>query len=232
MAILIIRLGLWLVRQPTDSKDYRKNSAPRKIVEKDFDKAIFGHSHKIGVRWRSRTSACRLVLHLFVARLARSFYCVQHVCMVLARLVNRMAARNKPFRGWGPRLKALREGLEISLQDVERYSRQFAQLVGNKSFVIPPSSLSDIEKQKALPNIYKLISLSAVYRVRFPELLLIFGADLDDITKFQKEFPLPQPALLSLDIYHPNHTVNFPVKYDPRIDLRQSTVLSYFVQSW
>ncbi len=166
------------------------------------------------------------------ARVARSFYCVQHVCMVLPRLVNRMSARNKPFRGWGPRLKALREGLKISLQDVERYSRQFAQLVGNKSFVIPPSSLSDIEKQKALPNIYKLISLSAVYRVRFPELLLNFGADLDDITKFQKKFPLPQPALLSLDIYHPNDTINFPVKCDPRIDLRQSTVLSYFVQSW
>src|SRR5260370_12162851 len=111
--------------------------------------------------------------------------------MVFARLVTRMSAKIKPFRGLGPLLKALREGLRISLQDVERYSRQFAQLVGNKSFVIPPSSLSDIEKQKALPNIYKLISLTAVYRVRFPELLLIFGSPLDNIPKLPKKYPFP-----------------------------------------
>src|SRR5882762_7386642 len=114
-------------------------------------------------------------------------------------------------RGGGPRLKALREGLKISLREVERHSRRFAQLGGNNSFVIPHSSLSAIERQEALPDIYKLITLSAIYRVHFSELLLIFGADLDYIVKFQ---------------------IKFPLNFDPGMDLRQSTVLSHFVQSW
>ena len=143
-----------------------------------------------------------------------------------------MPGGKNSVRGWGPRLKALREGLKISLREVERHSRRFAQLGGNNSFVIPHSSLSAIERQEALPNIYKLISLSAIYRVHFPELLLIFGADLDDIAKFQVKFPSTQPTLLSLDVYHPNRRINFPLQFNPGIDLRQSTVLSHFVQSW
>src|SRR6267143_1961592 len=122
-----------------------------------------------------------------------------------------MPGGTNSVRGWGPRLKALRESLKISLREVERHSRRFARLGGNNSFVIPHSSLSAIERQKALPNVYRLIALSAIYRVHFPDLLLIFGADLDDIAKFQ---------------------VKFPSKFDPGIDLRQSTVLSHFVQSW
>ncbi len=143
-----------------------------------------------------------------------------------------MSGLKNSVRGWGPRLKALRESLKISLREVERHSRRFARLGGNNSFVIPHSSLSAIERQKALPNVYKLIALSAIYRVHFPDLLLIFGADLDDIAKFQVKFPSTQPTLLSLDVYHPDRKINFPLKFDPGIDLRQSTVLSHFVQSW
>src|SRR5258708_16428024 len=108
-----------------------------------------------------------------------------------------MARGKNSVRGWGPRLKALREGLKISLREVERHSRRFARLGGNNSFVIPHSSLSAIERQKALPNIYKLISLSAIYRVHFPELLLIFGPALDDIATFQVHFPSTPPPFPS-----------------------------------
>jgi transcriptional regulator with XRE-family HTH domain len=138
-----------------------------------------------------------------------------------------------PIRERGERLRSLRRALNITVRDVEKYSRRIADLTGKKDCIVSRTSLSAAEKSgKLSPNINWLISLTIIYRVNLSELLLISGLDPDEITKLQKQIQLPRTSLISPALYDVNRTIRFPLKFDPHIDLRESVVLSHFVQTW
>jgi hypothetical protein len=64
----------------------------------------------------------------------------------------------------GHRLRALREELGLTIRDVETSSARIAAKHRNNGFLIPLSRLSEIETKGVLPSIYRLYSLSVIYR--------------------------------------------------------------------
>ena len=133
----------------------------------------------------------------------------------------------------GRRLKALRKAQGITLRQVETYSRQIAHFNGDKSFIIPHSSLDSIEKSGSpTPDIHRLISLCVIYRIKFAQLLLIFDVNLDDIVTLTLQLQLPHSNLVPFEIFDATRQVQLPVKSPLEADLRQTSILNHLVETW
>ena len=75
----------------------------------------------------------------------------------------------------GPRLRARRLSLELTLRDVHRASVKLARELRNPAFVIPPSRSHDIETKMITPSIHRLYTLARVYKCSLDELLSLYG---------------------------------------------------------
>ena len=99
----------------------------------------------------------------------------------------------------GPeQLKDLRNRLGITIRQVEDHSRRIAEAEENEEFFISNAWLTQIENKQSVPSIYKLYSLSTIYRIKFTDLLAIFGIDLEKISHYQTLLPLPGTHLTQL----------------------------------
>ncbi len=130
----------------------------------------------------------------------------------------------------GKSLRALREKLGLTMRDVEHSSALIAQRYDNEEFSIPPSRLSDIETKGILPSIYRLYTLSVIYRHDIRELMAWYGVDLNNM-----------PADLGLVSPPKSHlsnalagmaSVQVPVRMDPAFDERRTTNLGRMVEKW
>jgi hypothetical protein len=74
----------------------------------------------------------------------------------------------------GKRLKTARKGCNLRYQDVVAKTKRIAKTLGPE-FAIPMSRLADFEDGRAIPTIYKLSSLCAVYRLEMPQVLKWYG---------------------------------------------------------
>lgn len=75
----------------------------------------------------------------------------------------------------GRHLRTRRLGLGLTLRDVHMASLGVARQLRKPGFVLPPSRLHDIETKKITPSVYRLYTLSRVYRCRLNELLSWYG---------------------------------------------------------
>jgi transcriptional regulator with XRE-family HTH domain len=133
----------------------------------------------------------------------------------------------------GERLKAYRRALGVTLRDVQEYSRHIAKATGEPAFSLSHSYLTSLENGgMGVPSLHKLFTLSVVYRIRFVDLLLSFGLDLENISKFETEIKLPRTHVIWHDIYHPERPIEFPIKLDPGFKLEQTDLLSRVVETW
>ena len=83
----------------------------------------------------------------------------------------------------GERLKELRNRLGITIREVEEYSRKIAESEGNEEFYISNAWITQIENTESTPSVYKLYSICVIYRMKFTDLLMLYGIDLEKITK-------------------------------------------------
>ena len=132
----------------------------------------------------------------------------------------------------GDQLRTLRSRLGITTRDVENLSQKIAEQEGNPEFQISNAWLTQLENSDSVPSIFKLYSLSAIYRVRFTDLMLLFGLDLQRIAHHQLASPLPHTHLTNLEVYDPEKTVSFPVRFDRSFDLDNTNLLSRMVEIW
>ncbi|OLE11195.1 MAG: hypothetical protein AUG89_10280 [Acidobacteria bacterium 13_1_20CM_4_56_7] len=116
------------------------------------------------------------------------------------------------------------------MRDVENSSARIADRYRNEEFSIPPSRLSDIETKGILPSIYRLYTLSVIYRRDVRELMSWYGVDLNNM-----------PADLGLVSPPKSHvsealsglqSVQVPVRMDPGFDERRTTNLGRMVEQW
>ena len=73
----------------------------------------------------------------------------------------------RPNPGAGQKLKALRVRLGLSTRDVQRESAQIAAEKRNQEYYLSHGWLTDIERGKFTPSIFKLYSMSAIYHLDF-----------------------------------------------------------------
>src|SRR5689334_16341175 len=80
----------------------------------------------------------------------------------------------------GQQLRMLREQLGLTMRDVEVATARIAGKHGNEDYTISLSRLSDIETKGIVPSIYRLYSLSVIYRRDIREILSWYGVDVND----------------------------------------------------
>ena len=133
----------------------------------------------------------------------------------------------------GPRLKAYRIALGITVRDVEAYSQHIAEVTQNPAFAVSHSYLSSLERgRKGVPSLHKLFTLTVVYRISFVDLLLSYGLDLDNIGRFENDVRLPRTHVVWHDRYTPDRSVAFPVRFDPCFRVEDTALLSRMVSIW
>ena len=132
----------------------------------------------------------------------------------------------------GDRLRQLRQRLGISTRGVDEYSSKIAELLGNEDYHISYARLTQIETSDSTPGIYKLFSLSVALRIQFADLLKLYGLDLDEINRVQTLLPLADTHVTNIEIHNQDQRIAFPIKFEPGLDTKKTTLLSYVIQSW
>ncbi len=129
-------------------------------------------------------------------------------------------------------LRKVRIRLGITIREVEEMSLTIARTEGNRQFYISNAWLSKIECGQSTPSIYKLLSLSAIYRVKFADLLLVYGVDPDKIGKYQLTVPLQKTHLTTLELYHKGRVSKFPVCLDKTFKPDKTNLLPRLAEIW
>ena len=112
------------------------------------------------------------------------------------------------------KLKDVRARLGITTRDVSELSQKIADHEGNSEFHISNAWLTQIENSDSVPSIFKLYSLSAIYRIKFTDMLSLFGVELDHLHQHQLSSPLMNTHLTTLEVADEEKTVSFPVRFD------------------
>ena len=129
-------------------------------------------------------------------------------------------------------LKEVRNRLGITIREVEDYSRRIAEAEENEEFLVSNAWITQIENREVTPSIYKLYSLSVIYRIKFTDLLQFYGIDVEKIIKYQSLTPLANTHLTNLEVYDKDRAVMFPVRFDPGFRVEKTGLLSRMVEVW
>jgi transcriptional regulator with XRE-family HTH domain len=157
----------------------------------------------------------------------------------LARFTRDLAYSSNVGRRWevfslqpSQKLKDVRARLGITTRDVSELSQKIADHEGNSEFHISNAWLTQIENSDSVPSIFKLYSLSAIYRIKFTDMLSLFGVELDHLHQHQLSSPLMNTHLTTLEVADEEKTVSFPVRFDRGFDIDNTNLLSRMVEVW
>lgn len=130
----------------------------------------------------------------------------------------------------GARLRALREELGLTLRDVEAASQRIAARHENEEFVLAISRISEIETKGAVPSIYRLHALAAIYHRDLRELLSWYGVDVNETAP---DMTFVQPARTHrVQTLAGITAVEIPTRLDPGFDLRRTNNLGRMIEQW
>jgi transcriptional regulator with XRE-family HTH domain len=130
----------------------------------------------------------------------------------------------------GLNLRGLRERLGLTMREVESASFRIAERHGNDEFAVCPSRLSDIETKGLVPSVFRLYSLSIVYRCDLREILTWYGIDLS-LSAADMQLSLPPKSHVE-ETLRSTATVAIPTRLDPAFDPRRTASLSRMVEQW
>src|SRR6202049_2987475 len=138
------------------------------------------------------------------------------------------------LKGHPPReaLKEIPLRLGITTRDVADFSQKIAETEGNPEFHISNAWLTQVENSDSVPSIFKLYTLSSIYRIKFTDLLRLYGVDLQHLALHQLESPLPDTHLTNIEVYDSDRTVSFPIRFDRSFDIDNTNLLSRMVEIW
>ena len=87
------------------------------------------------------------------------------------------ATNNRIYQA-GQRLREIREKLGLTLRDVEEQSRRIVEEMQLFDYLITAGRLSIVENSNSLPSLYKLATLSFIYKLPLTEMFRIYGIDI------------------------------------------------------
>jgi transcriptional regulator with XRE-family HTH domain len=90
-------------------------------------------------------------------------------------MYNNLAVPLRKTTDAGLKLRCARERLQLRVRDVEQASLKIAEKYHNEAFAVRISLVSEIENRRRVPTIYRLYSLSAIYRIDLQEVLQWYG---------------------------------------------------------
>ena len=135
----------------------------------------------------------------------------------------------------GFKLRKARLRIGLTYRDVEHASGVIAGAKLNPEFSISISRLAEVENRGALPTIYRIYSLSVIYRLTYTEILGWYGLDLSEMMadqeKFQPERVCRKTHLLGVST-DDGQQVTIPVRLDPGLNLRNTSYLTRMIEAW
>jgi transcriptional regulator with XRE-family HTH domain len=135
---------------------------------------------------------------------------------------------SKPNPEAGERLRRERLRVRLSTRDVERLSQIIAQEKKNQEYYFSHGWLTDVENGAFTPSIYKLYSLSLIYKRHYDEILGFFGINIGDLGREQAWTPLPGTHL----IREPSSQVSLPEELRRKIESEKTNLVSHMFQRW
>ncbi len=93
----------------------------------------------------------------------------------------------------GQRLREIREEHGLTLKDVEEQSQRLAEKTQIMDYLITAGRVSQVENNNSLPSVYRLATLSFIYKLPLTEMFHIYGIDI----------PTAEEPLLMLSSYFP-----------------------------
>lgn len=133
----------------------------------------------------------------------------------------------------GKRLRAERLRAHLSTRAVQKLSQQIAQEKdNNQDYYISHGWLTDVENGKFTPSIYKLYSLSLIYKCNYLKVLGFFGINIVDAAKEQRLVSLPYTHLIGSSLELPGQTIVLPVELRKNVELARTNLVSRMVETW
>lgn len=132
----------------------------------------------------------------------------------------------------GEQLKALRLQLGMTTREVEGLSRRMAEAKDNQEFHISHAWLTNIENGHYTPSIFKLYSLSAIYRYNISDLLGFFGLHLEEMTKDLLSVRLPATHLLGKATDIEGEAITLPTRFSDEFQVEKTCLLSPMIKNW
>jgi hypothetical protein len=132
----------------------------------------------------------------------------------------------------GKRLRAERLRVCLSTRDVQTLSLQIAKEKNNHDYYISHGWLTDVEHGKFTPNIYKLYSLSLIYKCSYLEIVGFFGINILDIVREQRSVSLPHTHLVGSAIETPGQTIQLPVELSKNVEFARTNLVSRMFETW
>jgi transcriptional regulator with XRE-family HTH domain len=126
-------------------------------------------------------------------------------------------------------LRNIRIALQLSTRDVEHLSRSIADQKGSQDYYISHAWVTDLEKGEYTPTIYKMSSLSIIYKRDYSEILGRFGVHLSDIGREQTALGLPRTHVIDLSA---EHNIVIPPEIKDKIPLKHTNLVSKMFELW
>ena len=105
---------------------------------------------------------------------------------------------SRSSREGGRLLRAARLRVQLSTREVESLSKGIADKKKSRDYYISHAWLTDAENGGYVPSIFKLYSLSMIYKRRYDEILGFFGIQLVDLVEEQMRLSLPHTHLIGV----------------------------------
>ena len=132
----------------------------------------------------------------------------------------------------GRRLRMVRERLGLSLREVEQLSGDIARKMNAPDYFISDSWLAELEAGKLTPNIYRMKSLSLIYKRDLDELLSYFGIGIRSSGPEREMVGLPHTHLSIPAFDWQNKTIEAPVALRENVDLVTTNLVSRMFDRW
>jgi hypothetical protein len=120
----------------------------------------------------------------------------------------------------------------LSTRAVQKLSEQIAQEKNNQDYYISHGWLTDVENGKFTPSIYKLYSLSLIYKCNYTEIVAFFGINVLDVAREQRLVSLPHTHLIGSSPQPPGQTIMLPLELRKNVQLTRTDLVSRMFEAW
>jgi transcriptional regulator with XRE-family HTH domain len=133
----------------------------------------------------------------------------------------------------GKRLRAERLRARLSTRAVQKLSQQIAQEKdNNQDYYISHGWLTEVENGKFTPSIYKLYSLSLIYKCSYLKIMGFFGINILDAAREQRLVSLPHTHLIGSNLELPGQTIVLPLELRKNVELAKTNLVSRMFETW
>jgi len=133
----------------------------------------------------------------------------------------------------GKRLRAERLRARLSTRAVQKLSQQIAQEKdNNQDYYISHGWLTEVENGKFTPSIYKLYSLSLIYKCSYLKIMGFFGINILDAPREQRLVSLPHTHLIGSNLELPGQTIMLPLELRRNVELAKTNLVSRMFETW